>query len=201
MTRSMRRFALAVGCLLALLLTAAPAQASVRDKIIQDCADDSVLQGNYTPQQLRDARQNLPSDVAEYTDCADVLRRAELPDRGSGSGGSGSTTGGGTTTTGGTGGGGTGATGGGSGGLIAPTTDPDRQALIDAAQAGEQPVTVGGKDLKAGAASIDASGIRNVLPTPLLVALIALGVVAAALVAPLGRRLRRLPRLPGLSRS
>ena len=94
MTRSMRRFALAVGCLLAVLLTAAPAQASVRDKIIKDCADDSVLQGNYTPQQLRDARQNLPSDVAEYTDCADVLRRAELPDRGSGSGGSGSTPGG-----------------------------------------------------------------------------------------------------------
>ena len=196
MTRSMRRFAMAVGCLLALVLTAAPAQASVRDKIIKDCADDSVLQGNYTPQQLRDARQNLPSDVAEYTDCADVLRRAELPDRGSGSGG---TTGGGTTP-GGTGGG-TGATGGGSGGLIAPTTDPDRQALIDADFAAKQPVTVGGRRLWAGAPPIDASAIRNDLPTPLLVALIALGVVAAALVAPLGRRLRRLPRLPGLSRS
>ena len=93
MTCSMRPLALAIGCLLALLLAAAPAQASVRDKIIQDCADDGVLQGDYSPQQLRDARQNLPSDVAEYTDCADVLRRAELPDR---SGGSGAAGGGGT---------------------------------------------------------------------------------------------------------
>jgi len=200
-TWSMRRIALAIGCLLALLLAAAPAEASVRDKIIKDCADDSVLQGNYTPQQLRDARQNLPSDVAEYTDCADVLRRAELPDRGSGSGGSGTTAGGVTTIPGGTGGGGTGATGGGTGGLITPTSDPDRQALIDAAQAGQQPVTVGGEDLTAGAPSIEASSIHNDLPTPLLVALIALGVVAAALVAPLGRRLGRLPRIPGLSRS
>jgi hypothetical protein len=198
-TWSMRRFALAIGCLLALLLAAAPAQASVRDKIIRDCADDSVLQGDYTAQQLRDARQNLPSDVAEYTDCADVLRRAELPDRGSGTG-SGATAGAGTTT-GTTGGGGTGATGGGSGQLIQPTTDPDRQALIDATQAGGQPVTVGGKELKAGATSIDASAIRNDLPTPLLVALIALVAVAVALVAPLGRRLGRLPRLPGLPRS
>jgi hypothetical protein len=201
----MRRFALAVGCLLALLLAAAPAQASVRDKIIKDCADDSVLQGSYTPQQLRDARQNLPSDVAEYTDCADVLRRAELPDRNTPGGGG--TTGGGITG-GGTGSGGAtgtpGASGGDSGRLITPTTDPDRQALIDAAQAGAQPVTVGGKELRAGASSIDASAIRNDLPTPLLVALIALGVVGVALVLPLVRRpgrLPRLPRIPGVSRS
>jgi hypothetical protein len=199
----MRRFALAVGCLLALLLAAAPAQASVRDKIIKDCADDGVLQGSYSPQQLRDARQNLPSDVAEYTDCADVLRRAELPDRDAGGGAPTGGGMGGPTASGGVSGvtGGTGATGGGPGGLITPTTDPDRQALIDARQAGEQPVTVGDRQLRAGAPAIDASTIRNDLPTPLLVALIALGAVAVALALPLLERLGRRPRIPGLSRS
>ena len=65
---------------LILLLAAPPraAAAATRDEIIRDCADDGALQGDYSPAELRDARQNLPSDVAEYTDCGDVLRRAEL---------------------------------------------------------------------------------------------------------------------------
>src|SRR3954449_8987509 len=102
-----------------ILVVAPPALAASRGKIIRDCADDGQLQGPYSQSELRDARQNLPSDVAEYTDCADVLRRAELPDR-SNSGGGGA--GGGAT-----GGGADAAVGGGGGGqLLAPATPADQ---------------------------------------------------------------------------
>ena len=72
-----RRLALAVVVCLVALLPTAPALASTRAKIISDCADDGVLEGHYSPSQLRDAAQHLPSDVAEYTDCASLLQRAE----------------------------------------------------------------------------------------------------------------------------
>src|SRR3954449_2910186 len=103
-----------------ILVVAPPALAASRGKIIRDCADDGQLQGPYSQSELRDARQNLPSDVAEYTDCADVLRRAELPDR-SNAGGGGSGGGGGGS------GGGTSAGGGSGGGPITASTDADRK--------------------------------------------------------------------------
>src|SRR4051812_48735050 len=89
---SMLRLALAC---LALLLVAVPAaEAASTTQILRDCADDGVLQGNYKPSELRKARQNIPTDTDEYTDCRDVLARAATGAvAGSGSG-SGSTSGG-----------------------------------------------------------------------------------------------------------
>ena len=49
----------------------APATTSSRD-----CYDDGDLDGNYTASQIRDARNNLPADVDQYSDCRDVLARA-----------------------------------------------------------------------------------------------------------------------------
>src|SRR3954467_15251305 len=86
---------LALGSCLLLALVAVPAaEAASTTQILRDCADDGVLQGNYKPSELRKARQNIPTDTDEYTDCRDVLARAATGAvAGSGSG-SGSTSGG-----------------------------------------------------------------------------------------------------------
>ena len=72
---SMLRLALA--CLVLGLFAVVPAaNAASTTQILRDCADDGVLQGDYTPAELRKARQNIPTDTDEYTDCRDVLARA-----------------------------------------------------------------------------------------------------------------------------
>jgi hypothetical protein len=90
-TEAMTRKALAMLALLCACVAVFPAvgEAAVRDDILKDC-QDGVLQGSYTPAQLRDARQNLPGDLAQYTDCDVVLRNSEIPSRpGTGGGGTG----------------------------------------------------------------------------------------------------------------
>src|SRR5215207_5280720 len=114
------------------LLVAAPAAvAGTRADIVEDCFDDGKLDGNYTASQIRDARNNLPADVDQYSDCRDVLARAL--------GGSGSRDIGG-------GGGGPLGGGGGGGGDAQPLTPsgPDEQQALDGARAqADKPVQVG----------------------------------------------------------
>ena len=183
MIRPMPRPTIIVAGLLLALVLATPAQAASRGQIIRDCADDGQLQGSYTQSELRDARQNLPSDVAEYTDCADVLRRAELPDRrrsASGGGESGGGADGGAT-------GGTGA-GGSGGGPLTPTTDADRQELAKAATSGGAGVEIGGQSIVPGAAGLGGDAVRNGVPAALVVVLVLLALGAAALAVPAVRR-------------
>src|SRR3954468_20584628 len=72
---SMLRLALA--CLVLGLFAVVPAaNAASTTQILRDCADDGVLQGDYKPAELRKARQNIPTDTDEYTDCRDVLAPA-----------------------------------------------------------------------------------------------------------------------------
>ena len=61
---------------LTLLVAAPAAMAGTRADIVDDCFDDGKLDGNYTASQIRDARNNLPADVDQYSDCRDVLARA-----------------------------------------------------------------------------------------------------------------------------
>jgi hypothetical protein len=61
---------------LAMLAVTAPAAQADYHQAIKDCYDDGVLQGTYTPRELRQARNHLPSSISEYSDCADVLARA-----------------------------------------------------------------------------------------------------------------------------
>ena len=161
--------------LLALLLAAPPALAdATRNKILREC-QTGRLTGDYTAREIRDARNNIPDDLDQYTDCRDVLTRALLSRAGgdSGSGGGG-----------GTGGGGGGGTGGGeSAAPLTPSTDADQQALEQAAGAGEVPVDVAGRPVTPG-----ESAFRNDLPGTLLVLL---ALLAAAAVAGLAPQLRR----------
>src|SRR3954452_25351208 len=125
--------------LLALLITlmlvpAATALAS-GGKVVRDCTDDGVLQGHYSQKDLREALNSIPSDVDEYTNCRDVIRRAAFGGAG-GKGGSG----------GGTGGGAPGGEFGGFGdsgpGGAAPATTPAQRDALDKARAGAAPIRV-----------------------------------------------------------
>src|SRR6185436_12729910 len=113
---SMLRLALA--CLLLGLLAVTPAaNAASTTQILRDCADDGVLQGDYSPAELRKARQNIPTDTDEYTDCRDVLARALAAGiAGKGSGGAG--------------GAGSGGNGSSSGGQLESPNTPEGQAAI-----------------------------------------------------------------------
>jgi hypothetical protein len=164
--------------LLALLLAAPPALAdATRNKILREC-QTGRLTGDYSAREIRDARNNIPDDLDQYTDCRDVLTRALLSRAGGGDSGSG-------------GGGGTGTGGGGTGGgepaaPLTPSTDADKQALEQAAGAGEVPVNVAGRPVTPG-----ETAFRNDLPTPLLVLLALLAVAAVAGLAPMLRRRAR----------
>ncbi len=188
----MRRTLVAITVAVATLAgIASPAQASTRSKIIADCSDDGVLQGNYTASELRDARKHLPSDVAEYTDCPDVLRRAELNAAGGGgpggSSGIPSLPGSGSIPPAG------GAPAPGTPSL--PETDADRAALAAAAQPPTGPVSVGGENLLAGAAPLREGYRANGLPASLVIALILLALAGVALSIPPVRRRLPLHRL------
>jgi hypothetical protein len=169
-----------VACLLAVLVAAPAALAdSTRTKILREC-QDGRLTGTYTSKQIRDALNNIPDDIDQYSNCRDVLRGALLNRAGnSGSGGGGGGTGG-------AGGGGTGGGGGNGAAPLTPSTDADRQALQAAATNGGQPLQIAGKRVTPGEGTL-----RNDLPTTLIVVLILLAVAAAAALAPYVRRRAR----------
>lgn len=166
------RAILVAGALLVLLAPAAPA--ATRDQIIRDCADDGRLDGKYSASEIRDARKNLPADVDEYTDCRDVLRRAELPD-------SSATAGAGTPA---------GGSGGGSGAApLGPASDAEQKALAAAARGDGEAVTLGGRTVSPAATGFAANAARHDLPWQIVAVLVLLaaGAVAAA-VPPIRRR-------------
>jgi hypothetical protein len=189
--------------LAALLLVPGAAHAAADPiKIIRDCGDDGLLQGNYTASELRNARNNLPTDIDEYSDCRDVLSRAiaakasasnnnsTTDPQGAGTGG-GSTGGGGSTTP---------------QPDSAGTAKPDSSVAVDpgietgpvtpqdwaavaAAQEGNRGVAVNGRDVSP---LLVAEVGRNGLPTTLIVAIALLGgAVLAACLLPLRRRVTR----------
>ena len=175
-----------------MLLVAVPAiaHAGTREDIVADCYDDGRLDGNYSPSEIRDARNNLPADIDQYSDCRDVLARAlggsGAKSLGGGGGGGGGALGG---TAGGTGG----ATGGGGGGApaqpLTPSGPEEQRQLDEAALAGGgRPVQVGGSTVVPGAAGLASDATRNPIPVTLLVALILLGLAAVAGAIPYVRR-------------
>ena len=170
---------LALACLVLGLIVAVPAaNAASTTQILRDCADDGVLQGDYSPSELRKARQNIPTDTDEYTDCRDVLARAAAAGVASRSGG---------------------GAGGSGGAPDLPPANPDtpegRQIV---GQAGSKPppgpMNIGGRPVVPGRASLSADGVRNDLPPGLLAALILIGAGALSTLLPPVRR-RVLARL------
>ena len=184
MNRSMVR--LLTLSVLILLLAVPTASAGTRENILRECQEGGIS-GKYSPGQLRDARKNIPTDIDEYSDCRDVLARAMLSGRSTGSGdpSGGGAVGGGT---GGGGGGVVSAPGGVSGGgeTLYPAGEQEEKALEKARKGGA--VSLGDEKIVPGAAGFAADAARNGLPTMLLTVLILLALCAAAAAAPVVRR-------------
>ncbi len=149
---------------LILLLAAPPASAQgVREKILRECQEGRIT-GDYTPKQLRDARNHIPTDIDEYSDCRDVLSQAALTGRGGG------------------GGEGTNAPGGvrpDDGRSPLTPSDPVENAELSNARLNSDAQSVGEQSIIPGAAGFDAAAERHGLPTSVLVVLILLGLCAA----------------------
>jgi hypothetical protein len=200
----MPRLRLLLVVVLGLLALAPAASAASRSQIINDCEDDSKLSGTYTPGELRDARNNIPSDRDAYSDCRDVLSaalsasaRREADSSGTGSGGS-------------TGGG---ASGGGSApvpnldgapavgslstapGAAPPAVSPEEREVLRTARERLPEVDVRGQRVVPGVRGVAGEAASATIPTSLLATLAGLGLALAAAAVVLLRR-RVLDRRP-----
>lgn len=165
---------------------AAPAAALADgDAVLRDCNDNGKLDKRYKQSEYRDAIENIPTDLDEYTDCRDVIRRAQLGLGGSGGtsdAGSGAGSGGGS---------GAGSTGGGTGGSgsanateALQNASPEQRAALEAkAAAGNAAIRVGGELLEPGKLQFSGVSSSTSLPTPLIVLL---ALLAAAAIASCG---------------
>jgi len=167
------RSVLRIGALTVLLLAlaaglAGPAWASKGAQVIRDCLAHDRITHAYTVQDYRDALHQLPTDVREYSDCGDVIRRAELAAAGGSRSSQGASPGltGTTSQT----------------NALAGATSRERAALDSARRLGSQAVRVGGLLVRPGASPVRTGSIVNSLPTPLLAGLAAL--LAGALLGP-----------------
>jgi len=139
------------------------------------------MDGRYSQKEYADALSHMPTDVDEYTDCRDVIRRAQLGSASHHSGGGGGGQSGGNTSGPNTSGGATPRAhvrGGGRGGR-----DPESQAshrerkkLDETRKQRSAPVTVGGTMVRPSSLGYQSSSSVSTIPTPLLIALILLGV-------------------------
>jgi hypothetical protein len=177
-----------------LLLLAPAAGAASRSEILRDCETDGVLDGSYKPNEIRDARNNIPDDIDEYTDCRDVLSRATLGAGSSGGGGGG----GNDPAAGASGGPTTGGGGAGEASGAAPPSDSasggggsDPSATPEATSGDAEPQepenapvepgaaeAIASKAIAPGTATLAASATRNGVPSSLVVVLVLIGLTA-----------------------
>ena len=151
--------------LLAGALTCAPAaSADVGETIIQRCTHGESLSG-FSQSAYRQALKEISADAEEYTNCAQLIRQAQLAAAG-GRGGSASVPG---------------------AAAAVAATPVETQAVKRAASSGAAPVSVGGQLVKPGVVHADISSAFSSLPASLL-ALLAF--LLACLVLLVGGALR-----------
>jgi hypothetical protein len=179
-----RRLPLAALLLSVFGLAAASAQASPV-ALINDCMTNGRIVGHYSAQDYSQALANLPTDVAEYSDCAGVIRRAEL----AAAAGTRSAS--------------PPVSAAGAAAAANPRQNPldyaaasEKAAVAQAQRSGSAQVDVGGQLLRPGVVAARTSTIFNALPTPLLFALGALVLVGLAVCGRYARDLVR-ARRPG----
>jgi len=166
---------------LALLLPAL-AHASAAE-VIRDCAEDGVIDGDYSNAELREAGRRLPADLDEYSDCRAAIR-SKIRNRASAGAGAAGGPGLDGDTGGGNSGGGTGGSGsgGGSAGSGSGTDggggSPARKREV--ARADTESLLGDRKVDPAAAGAFDEEGTANGLPLPVLLAIIALVLLAMA---------------------
>lgn len=167
--------ALLVVALLA-LATAPPAVAGSTKKILETCSEGKIPRG-YSQQAYNQALHRMPPELSEYSDCSDLIHKAQLAAATGGGGGAG----------------GSGALG--AAATTAPPTPSEQHALERATHHGNSAVSVGGEPIHPGVVHVDIASALSALPTPLLSLLVLLAACALWL---LGRsayaRARRPPR-------
>lgn len=141
-------------------------------EVIRDCALDSKLDKHYSQADLAAARKQLPTDVDEYTDCRDVIARAQLGG-GSGGGGRGSASGTGAGVPTGANGGSTAAD------VLAAASPQERAAVQKAVSGGATPVQIGNRTLSPASLGVGDLAKSHSLPGALIVVLILLAVSSA----------------------
>ena len=177
------RHLLVIGAL-AVLALPAPAYASA-NQVVRDCVYDGKLDHHYSNAELRKARDHLPSDADEYSDCRDVIAAAIK---------GGSDKSGGATSP------GIGAT---NPAGEAAAQAADQSALAGIAGSDKAPkLDVGGQSLKPDSSGFfNLGGAANRVPLPLLIALILLCVMAVATgLGSVRERVPALARIPFLSK-
>jgi hypothetical protein len=131
--------------LLAVLALVPPARADVGATIIERCTHGQSVSG-FSQQDYRRALQELPAEVEEYSDCANLIRRAQLAAAG----------------------GGAAAAGGGEGAQPLPLSPSERAALRAVARTGGAPLRVGTQVIRPGVVHANVASALSSLPSPLL---------------------------------
>ena len=154
---------------LALLAGAPAARASESQTIIEKCGHGEPL-GGYTQNAYREALKHMPTEVSEYTDCANQIRKAELAAAGGGGGAPAS---------------------GVAPNVALPLTPSEQRAVQSAHHNGSAPVQVGHEPIQPGVVHADIASAVNTLPRSLF-AVLAFLIAGALLVAvgEVGKRVR-----------
>jgi hypothetical protein len=172
--------------LIAMMATLAlPATAAADpDAVIRDCSVDGKLDGKYSKQDLRQALENLPSDLREYSDCAEIIGAGI----GSGAGGNGSKANSAAAR----------AAAAAAGGSELSSRAGDQEDLNRIAADHRRPdgIQIDGERVTPGSDGLfDAASASNGMPLPLLLALVGLGLLALA-----GGAVALRSRVPALAR-
>jgi hypothetical protein len=188
-TRTVTRVVRKLLPLTVLAVLAAPAAAHADP--VSDCAQDGKLDHQYSNEQLKKALDHIPSDLAEYSDCQQVISSAIHSDSGKGKHANAHDAGAGKPVS--------------AKEQAARNKDSQELAGITGDSGGDPPtpdLQVGGQNVKPGSNGLfDLASASNDLPVPLLVALIAIALLAVASgVMALRSRVPALARLPLLSK-
>jgi hypothetical protein len=178
--------------LVALTLCVPATALASSDQVLEDCQDGRIDK-KYSAKDLRDALEDMPADLDEYTSCREVIRSAQQGVRGGGGSGPGSNF---------NDAGGYGALPAGEGGLpLGPDSKPidprsiaseDERADIDRARNGEGLAdrTAGAMAPRSAGIAPDADGSAE-LPAPLIVLLVLIAAGALTALIPWVRELVR----------
>jgi hypothetical protein len=148
---------------LTLLVWVSPAAAGEVQKIIEKCEHAESL-GGYSQKAYREALKKLPTEVSEYSECANLIRKAELAAAGGGGGGA--------------------TVPGASPTVALPLTPTERRAVQRAHHHGSAPVQVAGEPIRPGVVHADISSAVSTLPDSLFAVL---ALMLACAVALMGR--------------
>ncbi len=160
------------------------AAAADPDAVIRDCAVDGKLDGKYSKSDLRQALENLPSDLREYSDCSEIIGAGI----GNGAGGGGSKANSAAAR----------AAALAAGGSALSSRAVDQKELDRIAKAHRRPsgIAIDGGTVTPGSDGLfDTASASNGIPLPLLLALVGLALLALA-----GTAVALRSRVPALAR-